>query len=79
MGASANSADDAMEPPIYAPGDTVRAKGRYGTQTVDSVMPNVTKSTLFRDGHLYFVKGGKGGRQTSHYSDELQFHRGDDS
>lgn len=79
MGASANVMDDASQAPTFGVGDSVTAKGRYGVQKVDSVMPNVAKPSFNRDGHLYFVSGGKGGRQTSHFSDEIHTHLEDPS
>ena len=60
-----------MRPPTYGPGDTVKAKGRYRTQTITDVIPNVTRPGDGTDGHGYVVQGGKGGRQTVHLSGEI--------
>lgn len=61
-----------MKPPAYGPGETVRAPGRYGTLTVENVVPNITRPGRDSDGHGYEVKGGKMGRVTMHLSGELQ-------
>lgn len=71
IGASPNMYDQTMQPPTYGPGDTVKAKGRYGAQTVTDVIPNVTKPGAGTDGHGYVVQGGKGGRQSTHLSGEI--------
>ena len=72
MGAPANVYADTMKAPSYGPGDSVKAKGRYRSQTVSAVIPNVTRPGLDSDGHAYVVSGGKTGRQTVHLSGELQ-------
>lgn len=72
MGAPSNVYGDTMKPPSYGPGDTVKASGRYRTQTVTNVVPNVTRPDGDNDGHGYVVQGGKGGRQTMHLSGELK-------
>lgn len=72
MGAPSNVYADTMKPPSYAPGDTVKAPGRYGVQTVTAVMPNTTRPGRESDGHSYEVSGGKGGRVTVHLSGELR-------
>lgn len=61
-----------MKPPTFAPGEEVKAPGRYGVMTVDSVMPNAARPGANCDGHLYTVTGGKGGRTTTHLSGELR-------
>ena len=71
MGASSNMYADTLKPPSYGPGDTVKAKGRYKTQTVTGIIPNVTKPGPDSDGHGYVVSGGKKGRQSVHLSGEL--------
>lgn len=61
-----------MKPPSFGPGDEVRARGRYGTQTVVGVVPNVMRPQEgMTDGHGYVVTGGKGGRQSMHASGDL--------
>lgn len=72
MGASSNAYSQTMKPPAYGPGDTVKAKGRYRTQTVTDVVPNVTRPDGDNDGHGYVVSGGKTGRQSMHLSGELK-------
>lgn len=72
IGAPSNMYADTMKPPSYGPGDTVKAKGRYRTQTVTGVIPNLTQPGLGSDGHGYVVSGGKGGRESVHLSGELQ-------
>lgn len=71
VGASSNMYADTMSPPSYGPGDTVKAKGRYRTQIVTGVVPNVVPPGDGSDGHGYIVQGGKSGRQTMHLSGEL--------
>lgn len=61
-----------MKPPTYGPGETVRAPGRYGTLTVENVVPNIQRPSEGNDGHGYVVKGGKLGRETMHLSGELR-------
>lgn len=71
MGAPSNVYADTMKAPTYGPGETVRAPGRYGTMTVQNVVPNITRPSALSDGHGYEVSGGKGGRVTMHLSGEL--------
>lgn len=72
IGAPSNVYSDVMKPPTYAPGEQVRAPGRYGILTVESVVPNITRpDTDVSDGHGYVVSGGKMGRKTVHLSGEL--------
>jgi hypothetical protein len=72
VGAPSNVYADTMKPPTYGPGEQVRAAGRYGPQTVEDVVPNITRpDTNVSDGHGYIVSGGKGGRKTVHLSGEL--------
>jgi hypothetical protein len=61
-----------MKPPSYGPGDTVKAKGRYRTQTVTGIITNVTRPDGDNDGHGYVVAGGKKGRESVHLSGELR-------
>jgi hypothetical protein len=63
---------DTLKPPTHGPGDTVKAPGRYGVQTVTGVIPNLVQPGLGSDGHGYVVQGGKGGRETVHLSGELK-------
>jgi hypothetical protein len=75
IGAPSNVYSDTMKPPLYGPGDTVSAKGRYGPQTVENILPNQVRPNGSLDGHAYVVSGGKGGRKTTHLSDEISpFH-----
>ena len=71
IGASASMYSNTMKPPSHSPGDTVKAPGRYGVQTVTGVVPNVTSPGNGSDGHAYIVSGGKAGRQSVHLSGEL--------
>lgn len=72
IGAPANVYGDTMKPPSYGPGDTVKAPGRYGAQTVTDVVANAVRPGPGTDGHAYVVTGGKGQRSTTHLSGELQ-------
>jgi len=72
MGAGPNMYATTMRPPTFAPGEEVKAPGRYGVMTVDSVMPNTARPGRDSDGHTYAVSGGKGGRVTVHLSGELK-------
>lgn len=72
MGAPSNVYADTMKPPTYAPGDPVKAAGRYGGQTIAAVIPNITRPSETSDGHGYQVTGGKMGRTTVHLSGELK-------
>jgi hypothetical protein len=72
LGAPSNVYADTLRPPTHGPGDTVKAPGRYGAQTVVDVMPSVTRPDTNNDGHAYAVQGGKGGRVTIHLSGELK-------
>lgn len=72
IGAPSNVYADTMKPPSYAPGDPVKAAGRYRDQVVSAVHPNVVRPSENSDGHGYVVKGGKGGRETMHLSGELR-------
>lgn len=72
MGMPSNVYDNLMKPPTHGPGDTVKAPGRYGVMTVNSVMPNTTRPGRDSDGHTYSVIGGKNGRVTLHLSGELR-------
>lgn len=71
MGASSNVYGETVNPPSHSVGDTVKAKGRYGTQTVTAIQRNGVPPTDGNDGHAYSVQGGKGGRTTIHGSSEL--------
>ena len=71
IGAPSNVYADTLKPPTYGPGDTVKAKGRYRTQTVTGIVPNVARPDGTNDGHGYVVSGGKKGRQSVHLSGEL--------
>lgn len=73
MGAPSNVYADTMKPPTFNPGDPVKAAGRYRSQVVSAVHPNVTRPEPgVSDGHGYEVTGGKSGRTTLHLSGELQ-------
>jgi len=72
MGAPSSMYANTMMPPTFNPGDTVKAPGRYGVQTIAGVMPNVTMPSGGHDGHAYIVMGGKTGRQSVHLSGELR-------
>lgn len=72
MGAPSNAYADTMKPPTHGTGDTVKAPGRYGVQSVVGVIPNLTRPDGDNDGHGYIVQGGKGGRQSVHLSGELR-------
>jgi hypothetical protein len=72
IGAPSNVYADTMKPPTYGPGENVKAAGRYGTQTVVDVMPNVSRPDALNDGHGYVVSGGKNGRTSVHLSGELK-------
>lgn len=72
IGAPSNMYANTVKPPSYGVGDTVKAKGRYGTGTVSAVTPGVAKPDGVNDGNGYSVTGGKGGRTTEHMSGELK-------
>lgn len=74
IGAPSNVYDNTIKPPTFGVGDVVQARGRYGRPSVTSIIPNITKpiSDAGIDGHVYEVSGGKGGRTTRHFSDELR-------
>lgn len=72
MGALSNMYANTLKPPSYGPGDTVKAQGRYKSQTVTDVIPNVTAPDDSNDGHAYVVQGGKSGRQSVHLSGEIR-------
>jgi hypothetical protein len=72
MGAASNAYADTMKPPTYGPGEHVKANGRYGQQTVEDVIPNITRPSESSDGHGYVVSGGKLGRKSTHLSGELR-------
>lgn len=72
VGAPSNVYADTMKPPSYGAGDQVRAKGRYGMQTVESILPNEVRPDGSIDGHAYAVRGGKAGRLSFHLSNELR-------
>lgn len=72
MGAAANAYGNTLKPPSYGAGDSVKAKGRYRSQTVDSVIPNGGTLDGGNDGHAYVVSGGKTGRKSVHLSGELR-------
>lgn len=72
MGAPSNVYADTLKPPSFGPGETVKAQGRYRSQTVSAVIPNVTRPDGVNDGHAYVVAGGKKGRTSVHLSGELR-------
>ena len=72
MGAQSSMYSGTVAPPAYGAGDTVKAKGRYGTQTVVGIVPNAVDPTGGNDGHGYVVQGGKSGRQSVHASSDLE-------
>lgn len=72
VGAPSNVYQDTMNAPSHGVGDTVKAKGRYGQQTVMDIIPNVTRPGEGTDGHGYVVTGGKGGRQSMHLSGDME-------
>jgi hypothetical protein len=71
VGAPANLYGDTMQQPSFGVGDTVKAKGRYRSQTVTAIQAGVNRPDGTSDGHLYEVTGGKSGRVTVHPSGEL--------
>ena len=72
MGAPSSMYAVTTKAPTFGQGDAVKAQGRYGTQTVVAIHPNAAPATGGHDGHAYSVRGGKGGRVTTHLSGELQ-------
>jgi hypothetical protein len=72
VGAPSNVYGDTLLPPAHGVGDTVKAQGRYRTQTITGVVPNVVRPDGVNDGHGYVVTGGKTGRETLHLSGEIE-------
>ena len=73
IGASSNVYDTTINPPSHGVGDTVRAKGRYGVQTVVGVYAGIARPQEGGDdGHGYIVQGGKRGRTSTHFSTDLK-------
>lgn len=67
-----NAYADTMKPPSWSKGDTVKANGRYGWQTIVDILPNVGHPDASNDGHAYVIEGGKSKRRTTHLSGELR-------
>ena len=74
MGGSPNVYGTAVKPPAYGIGDTVKARGRYGTGVVVGITPGVVRPSASDgvDGHGYHVSAGNGARVTLHLSSELK-------
>lgn len=70
IGAPSNVYGNTIKPPTRGLGATVRARGRYGPQTVVGIRIG-THPAGETDGHTYTVAGGKKGRRSEHSSAEL--------